>query len=110
MNHSISRRELLAAALATGATGVILPREASAQAAGAGAGAKRAGTSTAGKPYRIYAITFRGMTDVERGFEDRLGVLALDARSGAFDALSVFHPFLHPRRDLPGLSRTLLLC
>ena len=70
MNHSISRRELLAAALATGATGVILPREASAQAAGAGAGAKRAGTSTAGKPYRIYAITFRGMTDVERGFEE----------------------------------------
>ena len=23
-----------------------------------------------GKPFRIYAITFRGMTDVERGFQD----------------------------------------
>jgi len=25
---------------------------------------------TSGRPYRIYAITFRGMTDVERGFQD----------------------------------------
>jgi putative ABC transport system substrate-binding protein len=25
---------------------------------------------SAGRPYRIYAITFRGMTDVERGFQD----------------------------------------
>ncbi len=72
MNNFIKRRDLLAAALATGATGVIMPRDGWAQttAAAAGAGAKRVGTSTAGKPYRIYAITFRGMTDVERGFEE----------------------------------------
>jgi len=29
-----------------------------------------AGAQTAGRPYRIYAITFRGMTDVERGFQE----------------------------------------
>ena len=29
-----------------------------------------AGAQAVGRPYRIYAITFRGMTDVERGFQD----------------------------------------
>ena len=29
-----------------------------------------AGAQTLGRPYRIYAITFRGMTDVERGFQE----------------------------------------
>jgi ABC-type uncharacterized transport system substrate-binding protein len=33
-----------------------------------GDGAAQAQTST--RPYRIYAITFRGMTDVEKGFQD----------------------------------------
>jgi putative ABC transport system substrate-binding protein len=32
--------------------------------------AAQVATSPAAKPYRIYAITFRGMTDVERGFQD----------------------------------------
>jgi putative ABC transport system substrate-binding protein len=30
----------------------------------------RAQAAAAGRPFRIYAITFRGMTDVERGFEE----------------------------------------
>ena len=29
-----------------------------------------AAAQIAARPYRIYAITFRGMTDVERGFQD----------------------------------------
>lgn len=29
-----------------------------------------AAAQSGGRPYRIYAITFRGMTDVERGFQD----------------------------------------
>ena len=33
----------------------------------------------AAKPYRIYAITFRGMTDVERGFEDYFAARRIDA-------------------------------
>src|SRR5207253_1389652 len=34
------------------------------------AGIATAQAQTAAKPYRIYAITFRGMTDVEKGFQD----------------------------------------
>ncbi len=66
MKDLISRRELIAAALAAGATGVILPRDAAAQAAAV----KRPSPPASGKPFRIYAITFRGVTDVEKGFEE----------------------------------------
>ena len=52
-----SRRRLLAAAAASSLS---LP---------AWAQANSAAKST-GKPFRIYAITFRGMTDVERGFQE----------------------------------------
>lgn len=34
------------------------------------AGDRDAAAQSAGRPLRIYAITFRGMTDVERGFQD----------------------------------------
>ena len=57
LNHP-SRRALLAAALAT------LPG------AGFAADAPTTTRKPAGKPFRIYAITFRGMTDVEKGFEE----------------------------------------
>jgi putative ABC transport system substrate-binding protein len=60
MTNPTSRRAWLAAALAT-----TLP-VAAFSAADAPTGARR---STA-KPFRIYAITFRGMTDVEKGFEE----------------------------------------
>jgi putative tryptophan/tyrosine transport system substrate-binding protein len=56
-NHP-SRRALLTAALA-GLSG-----------AGFAAEAPSAQRRPAGKPFRIYAITFRGMTDVEKGFEE----------------------------------------
>jgi len=59
MNHP-SRRAWLAAALA-----VALPTSVFAQASAASA--RRLAAS---RPFRIYAITFRGMTDVEKGFED----------------------------------------
>ncbi len=65
MNHFFSRRRLLSAALATGATGVLLPNAALAQ----NATAKR-NTTGGARPLRIYAITFRGMTEVEKGFEE----------------------------------------
>jgi putative tryptophan/tyrosine transport system substrate-binding protein len=61
MDKLNARRQLLAAALAAG-----LAPSALAQAS-APAPAKRNGTA---KPLRIYAITFRGMTDVEKGFEE----------------------------------------
>ena len=53
MTRTINRREWLAAAVAAG-----LPAAALAQA------------GSQGRPFRIYAITFRGMTDVEKGFTD----------------------------------------
>lgn len=53
MSTHLSRRAWLAAALAAG-----LPLSAPARAA------------KPDRPYRIYAITFRGMTDVEKGFSD----------------------------------------
>jgi putative ABC transport system substrate-binding protein len=52
MTRATFLRRLLAAALVV---------------AGAGADAQ---VPPVGKPFRIYAITFRGMTDVERGFQD----------------------------------------
>jgi putative tryptophan/tyrosine transport system substrate-binding protein len=64
-NNFNARRQLLAAALASGLTPLALAQAAAASAAPA---AKRpAGTN---RPLRIYAITFRGMTDVEKGFEE----------------------------------------
>ena len=59
MNTRPTRRAVLSAAIAAS-----LPL--TAFAADVPANAKRAST----KPYRIYAITFRGMTDVEKGFEE----------------------------------------
>ncbi len=64
MIEHFSRRQWLAAAMAAAVPGI-----ASAQTDAA----KPAGTSrraTTERPYRIYAITFRGMTDVEKGFAD----------------------------------------
>jgi putative ABC transport system substrate-binding protein len=55
MTFNTTRRELLAAAL-----GATLP------AAGFAAPSANKGV----KPFRIYAITFRGMTDVEKGFSE----------------------------------------
>ncbi len=58
MNHQLNRRQWLAAVAASAA----LP--AAVTAAPAPPSAK------AGRPFRIYAITFRGMTDVEKGFAE----------------------------------------
>lgn len=58
MDFNITRRQLLAAAAAS-----TLPTLASAQAAATA-------TAKPAKPFRIYAITFRGMTDVEKGFAE----------------------------------------
>jgi putative ABC transport system substrate-binding protein len=57
MHIDQTRRRLIAAAAAGAAPGVVL-----AQAAPA--------ARSAGRPFRIYAITFRGMTDVEKGFAE----------------------------------------
>lgn len=65
MNDFISRRRLIAAALASSAApGLAWAQQGNAPAAAA---AKRA---PAGRALRIYAITFRGMTEVEKGFEE----------------------------------------
>jgi putative tryptophan/tyrosine transport system substrate-binding protein len=56
-----SRRQWLAAAVAGG----LLPSTVLAQVERATRAA-----SSGNKPYQIYALTFRGMTDVERGFEE----------------------------------------
>lgn len=53
-----TRRQWMAAALAAGLSPAVLAQ----------ATAKRPANSA--KPLRIYAITFRGMTDVEKGFEE----------------------------------------
>jgi putative tryptophan/tyrosine transport system substrate-binding protein len=58
VNHQLNRRQWLAAMAASAA----LP--AAVTAAPAPPSAK------AGRPFRIYAITFRGMTDVEKGFAE----------------------------------------
>lgn len=52
-----TRRLVLAAAGAAGASSVL-------------AAAPRPAARDAQRPFRIYAITFRGMTDVEKGFEE----------------------------------------
>jgi putative tryptophan/tyrosine transport system substrate-binding protein len=64
MNESTrrQRRVILAAALGASATSLAWAQQAP---------TKRAPGTTAGvRPFRIYAITFRGMTDVEKGFEE----------------------------------------
>jgi len=58
MLHDTTRRQWLAATLAAAASGT--PWTAAAQPAPA----------RPTRPFRIYAITFRGMTDVEKGFSD----------------------------------------
>jgi putative tryptophan/tyrosine transport system substrate-binding protein len=62
MDKLTSRRQLMAAAIAAGLSPAVLAQ------ALAPATAKRAASAT--RPLRIYAITFRGMTDVEKGFEE----------------------------------------
>ena len=59
MSHNITRRDVLTSALAA------LPGFAMAQ---PDSGPARQRSST--RPFRIYAITFRGKTDVEKGFEE----------------------------------------
>jgi putative tryptophan/tyrosine transport system substrate-binding protein len=58
MNKLTTRRQWMAAAMAAGLSPAVLAQ----------AAAKR--PATGAKPLRIYAITFRGMTDVEKGFEE----------------------------------------
>jgi putative tryptophan/tyrosine transport system substrate-binding protein len=60
MDKLTTRRHWLAAAIAAGLSPAALAQ--------AVAPAKRA--ALAARPLRIYAITFRGMTDVEKGFEE----------------------------------------
>ena len=61
MHQSFHRRQMLAAA----AAGLLLPATSWSQ------GVKPArGAGAANKPFQIYGITFRGMTEVERGFEE----------------------------------------
>ncbi len=61
MSHPLHRRQLLAASLG----GLLLP-----PAFGAAPAPKAGKAAAGGKPLHIYGITFRGMTDVERGFEE----------------------------------------
>lgn len=61
MDHSPHRRQLLAATLG----GLLLP-----PAFGAAPAPRPAKAAAGGRPLHIYGITFRGMTDVERGFEE----------------------------------------
>jgi putative ABC transport system substrate-binding protein len=64
MDKLTTRRQWLAVALA----GSLAPAVLAQTGATAAAAAKRPAAPT--KPLRIYAITFRGMTDVEKGFEE----------------------------------------
>lgn len=61
MSHPIHRRHMLAAT----AAGLLLPASTWSQSIKP---ARSAGAAT--KPFQIYGITFRGMTEVERGFEE----------------------------------------
>jgi len=71
MNHDLERRRWLAAALACAVPGSAM---AAAPAVAAAPGGPAAPPAAAGgkpaRPFRIYAITFRGMTEVEKGFAD----------------------------------------
>jgi putative tryptophan/tyrosine transport system substrate-binding protein len=66
----VSRRLLIAASLAAAfaAPAAFAQSKSGDASAGASASAKRAAASV--RPLRIYAITFRGMTEVEKGFEE----------------------------------------
>jgi putative tryptophan/tyrosine transport system substrate-binding protein len=66
MNHHRTRRQWLLSAVTGGLTGLAMSGTALAQ---AGASAPKPARG-AQKPFHIYAITFRGMTDVEKGFEE----------------------------------------
>ena len=66
MHHLTTRRNWLRHATATGLAGVATSMAGAATAQGSDRVDKRA----THRPFRIYAITFRGMTDVEKGFEE----------------------------------------
>ena len=66
IDHPTSRREWLARALAQTLAGSL----ACAGVVPAWAQGVASAPRAPGKPFRIYAITFRGMTDVEKGFEE----------------------------------------
>jgi putative tryptophan/tyrosine transport system substrate-binding protein len=69
MTHPITRRHLLNTAVA--ASAVSATPAVWAQAAGPAAAKPAAAAAVMpSKPFRIYAITFRGMTNVEKGFEE----------------------------------------
>jgi len=57
MEFTATRRRLIAAAAASALPNLVLAQAAS-------------GTKSSTKPFRIYAITFRDMTDVEKGFAE----------------------------------------
>jgi putative ABC transport system substrate-binding protein len=57
MQFTATRRRLIAAAAASALPDLVLAQAASS-------------TKSSTKPFRIYAITFRGMTDVEKGFAE----------------------------------------
>jgi putative ABC transport system substrate-binding protein len=61
MHHSIQRRQMLAAMSA----GLLLPASSWSQSVKP---TRAPGAPT--RPFQIYGVTFRGMTEVERGFED----------------------------------------
>ena len=63
MIEHLSRRQLIAAAMAAALPSGVAAQQEAAKTPGA---ARR----SADRPYRIYAITFRGMTDVEKGFAE----------------------------------------
>jgi putative tryptophan/tyrosine transport system substrate-binding protein len=67
-HHNPTRRHLVAAALAGALPAATLAWATPALAQTAATAAATAAKT--GKPFRIYAITFRGMTDVEKGFSD----------------------------------------
>jgi putative ABC transport system substrate-binding protein len=60
VNDKTTRRQWLAAAMSAALPGTTLAASTAAPAA----------PTKPAKPFRIYAITFRGMTDVEKGFSD----------------------------------------
>jgi putative ABC transport system substrate-binding protein len=69
MNHLQARRQLLAALAAAGLAPAALAAEPAAPAAPA-TPVRRSNGPGGARPLRIYAITFRGMTEVEKGFEE----------------------------------------
>ncbi len=70
MTHSPSRRQWLAQALAGGLASGAAVQSSTHAANHAATLAPVAPVRVNQRPFRIYAITFRGMTDVEKGFED----------------------------------------